>query len=101
MYEHDWSASKGIMTVRQPIYCFKHVGTDGDDAQRKRQTMLGCCPAQVLFEEAVLVQKDTDAMAEDAIPAPRRFGHYCIETCPDNVPDGVELLQLPGDINRL
>lgn len=101
MYEHDRSASKGIMTVRQPIYCFKHVGTDGDEAQRQRQAMLGCCPAQVLFEEAVLVEKDTDAMGEDEAPAPRRFGHYRIVPQPDKVPDGVELLKLPVDIDRL
>lgn len=53
MYEHDRSASKGVMTVRPPIYVFKHVGTDSQPDQRKRQAMLGCCPAQVLFEEIV------------------------------------------------
>jgi len=55
MYEHDRSASKGVMTVRAPIYVFKHIGTDTDAEQRKRQAMLGCCPAQVLFEEVVKI----------------------------------------------
>lgn len=53
MYEHDRSASKGVMTVRPPIYVFKHFGTDSQPEQKKRQAMLGCCPAQVLFEEVV------------------------------------------------
>lgn len=101
MYEHDRSASKGIMTVRQPVYAFKHVGTDTNEEQRQRQAMLGCCPAQVLFENAVIVQKDTDAMAVDKAPAPRRFGHYRIAPQASEVPPGVELLELPRDINKL
>ncbi|MBM4075443.1 MAG: type I-C CRISPR-associated protein Cas7/Csd2, partial [Planctomycetes bacterium] len=56
MYEHDRSASKGTMTVRQPLYVFKHVGTDSVPDQRQRQAMLGCAPAQVLFEEVVKVE---------------------------------------------
>ena len=44
MYEHDRSASKGIMTVRSPIYVFKHVGTDTNAEQRQSQAMLGCAP---------------------------------------------------------
>ncbi|MFV2065649.1 MAG: type I-C CRISPR-associated protein Cas7/Csd2 [Pirellulales bacterium] len=101
MYEHDRSASKGVMTVRQPVYAFKHVGTDSDAAQKQRQAMLGCCPAQVLFEEAVIVQKDTDAMAQDKTPAPRRFGHYRLKPQPNKVPVGVEFLELPRDIDKL
>ena len=41
MYEHDRSASKGVMTVRAPLYVFKHIGTDTDIEQRKSQAMLG------------------------------------------------------------
>ena len=43
MFEHDRSASKGVMTVRA-IYVFKHVGTDTNAEQRKAQAMLGCAP---------------------------------------------------------
>ncbi|MCG3125525.1 MAG: hypothetical protein CHACPFDD_00349 [Phycisphaerae bacterium] len=98
MYEHDRSASKGVMTVRQPIYVFKHVGTDSDPEQRTRQAMLGCCPAQVLFEDVVkITQFGTDG-------APRRWSDYWpgrIEIVRDNVPNGVELLELPRDMGKL
>ena len=40
MYEHDRSASKGVMTVQRPLYVFKHVGTDSDEQQRARQAIL-------------------------------------------------------------
>jgi CRISPR-associated protein Csd2 len=50
MYEHDRSASKGLMSVRAPFFIFKHVGTDPQPEQQKRQAMLGCAPAHVLFD---------------------------------------------------
>ncbi len=91
MYEHDRSASKGLMSVRAPIYVMKHVGTDSDEVQRKRQAMLGCCPAQVLFEKAVQVNPFEGANA------PRNWSDYY----PDRIQiedsilcDGVELLQI-------
>lgn len=96
MYEHDRSASKGIMTVRQPIYVFKHVGTDTNAEQRQAQAMLGCAPAQVLFENVVSVKK------KDFVAAPRRFDDYNdVEVNRDAVPAGVELLELPRDIDKL
>lgn len=51
MYEHDRSASKGLMTVHPDYaFCFKHVGTDnGDPEARKREAKLGCAPAHRLF----------------------------------------------------
>jgi CRISPR-associated protein Csd2 len=88
MYEHDRSASKGVMTVRPPIYVFKHVGTDPQPIQRRRQAMLGCTFAQDLFGR-VLVQRNT------GVQHPRRFGDYNIsapdegEVCP-----GVQLIKL-------
>jgi CRISPR-associated protein Csd2 len=51
MYEHDRSASKGIMTVHPDhSFVFKHVGNDTDEKQRIRQAMLGCTHAHKLFE---------------------------------------------------
>lgn len=51
MYEHDRSASKGIMTVHpQYSFVFKHVGNDSDEKQRERQAMLGCSHAHKLFD---------------------------------------------------
>jgi CRISPR-associated protein Csd2 len=95
MFEHDRSASKGVMTVRAPIYVFKHVGTDTNAEQRQSQAMLGCAPAQVLFEKVVSVKK------KDGVEAPRRFDDYVVQVARDLVPPGVELLQLPDDMDRL
>lgn len=51
MYEHDRSASKGIMTVHPDYsFVFKHVGNDTDEKQRERQAMLGCSHAHKLFD---------------------------------------------------
>lgn len=94
MYEHDRSASKGLMTVRD-IYVFKHIGTDSDLNQRKQQAMLGCAPAQVLFEDVVKVHK------KDGVDAPRSFADYQVDIIRDNTPNGVELLHLPADMNKL
>jgi CRISPR-associated protein Csd2 len=95
MYEHDRSASKGVMTVRQPIYVFKHVGTDSDPQQRRRQAMLGCAPAQVLFEKVVNIK------LADGVDVPRKFSDYNVTVIRDHVPNGVELLELPGDMGKL
>ncbi len=95
MYEHDRSASKGIMTVRQPLYVFKHVGTDSDAKQKTRQAMLGCAPAQVLFEEVVKVERKSD------VEVARKFNDYDITINRDAIPTGVELLELPKDIDKL
>ena len=99
MYEHDRSASKGVMTVRRPIYVFKHVGTDSDAEQRTRQAMLGCAPAQVLFEDVVkVVPSDGDGAPAGAA---RCFSDYTVTVDRDGVPDGVELLELPRDTDKL
>ncbi len=100
MYEHDRSASKGVMTVRAPIFVFKHVGTDSDKEQRKRQACLGCAPAQVLFEEVIEVCRKNDNNA-NATQSPRKFSDYEVKIHEDKVPSGVELLQLPDDMDKL
>jgi CRISPR-associated protein Csd2 len=95
MYEHDRSASKGVMTVRAPIFVFKHVGTDTNPEQRAQQARLGCCPAQVLFEQVVSVK------LSDGVEAPRAFSQYQVTVDEAKVPKGVELLRLPDDMDRL
>ncbi|RMF97615.1 MAG: type I-C CRISPR-associated protein Cas7/Csd2 [Planctomycetota bacterium] len=95
MYEHDRSSSKGVMTVRRPIFVAKHVGTDSDEAQRERQAMLGCAPAQVLFEDVVEIRR------KDGVETPRSFADYEVIVHEDKVPAGVELLRLPDDMERL
>lgn len=84
LYEHDRSASKGMMSVRKLIV-FRHVGTDTDTQQRVRQAKLGCAPAHELF---ALVETKKRAEVE----APRRFEDYEVVLHEDRVPAGVEIV---------
>lgn len=83
MYEHDRSASKGLMTVHR-LYVFKHEGTDGDAMQRQRQAMLGCAPAHELF---ALVE------TKKKVDSPRSFDDYEVTVRRDALPAGVTLLE--------
>ena len=51
--------------------------------------------AQVLFEKVVKVEKN------EGVDAPRAFADYSVTVVRDNVPDGVELLELPRDMDKL
>lgn len=84
MYEHDRSASKGLMSVREPIFVFKHVGTDSDDKQRLQQAKLGCAPAHKLFE-LVSVEK------RDGMKQPRSFSDYRVTFHQSRLPRGVQI----------
>ncbi|HRC85133.1 MAG TPA: type I-C CRISPR-associated protein Cas7/Csd2 [Thermoanaerobaculia bacterium] len=86
MFEHDRSASKGLMSTRK-VFVFRHVGTDSDPEQRRRQAMLGCAPAHALFD-LVKVQK------AEGVEAPRQFGDYRVSVERDRLPAGVELTEL-------
>jgi CRISPR-associated protein Csd2 len=86
MFEHDRSASKGIMTVHRPLYVFRHEGTDSDASQRERQAKLGCAPAHTLFR---LIEIHKRAGVE----APRAFSDYEVVVHRDRVPAGVALLE--------
>ena len=92
MYDHDRSASKGMMSCRG-LYVFKHVGTDTDPAQRVRQAMLGCAPAHALLDLGKLVEicKAEDAMSRDKEITPRKFAHYRVTVNKDKIPSGIEL----------
>ena len=57
--------------------------------------MLGCCPAQVLFEEVFEITK------KDNVEVPRKFADYKIQVNKDKIPNGVELLCLPQDMDKL
>ncbi len=87
MYEHDRSASKGIMSVRKPVYVFKHVGTDSDARQRTQQAKLGCAPAHKLFELITVERKDKEKVA-------RKFDDYSVQVDESKLPPGVELLHI-------
>lgn len=85
MFEHDRSASKGIVTTRK-LFAWKHVGTDSNLEQRTRQAKLGCAPAQDLFATVGVALKD-------AATPPRRWEDYTVSVT-GNLPAGVELLEL-------
>lgn len=82
MYEHDRSASKGMMSVRL-LVVFKHVGTDSDPKQREQQAKLGCAPAHVLFD-LIEIQKKSDNVA-------RSFADYRVIYHRSRLPNGVEV----------
>jgi CRISPR-associated protein Csd2 len=84
MYEHDRSASKGLMSTREPIFVFKHVGTDTNDEQRVRQAKLGCAPAHKLFD---LVQVNK----REGVDAPRSFADYEVIFHETRLPNGVQV----------
>jgi len=84
MYEHDRSASKGLMSVREPVFIFKHVGTDSDGKQRAQQARLGCAPAHKLFE-LVEVKK------REGVKAPRSFSDYTLIFHKSKLPKGVQV----------
>jgi CRISPR-associated protein Csd2 len=90
MYEHDRSASKGIMTVHPDYsFVFKHVGNDTDLAQRERQAMLGCSHAHKLFD-LVTSRIKRKAVCDTA----RRISDYDlpnVEVLKPLVPSGVEI----------
>ncbi|MFO8101161.1 MAG: type I-C CRISPR-associated protein Cas7/Csd2 [Dehalococcoidia bacterium] len=91
MYEHDRSTSKGLISVREPIFIFQHVGTDSDEKQRVQQAKLGCAPAHKLFD---LV----DIKKNDGIDAPRAFSDYQIVFHKSRLPKGVRAgFIVPGD----
>lgn len=91
MYEHDRSASKGLMSVRDPMFIFKHVGTDTDEKQRTRQAKLGCAPAHKLFD-LIKIQK------KDEVETPRSFQDYNIVFLKSQLPKGVQAgFVVPGD----
>jgi CRISPR-associated protein Csd2 len=84
MFEHDRSASKGMMSVREPIFVFKHVGTDNNEQQRTKQSMLGCAPAHKLFE---LI----DISKKESVDTPRSFNDYMISFRSNALPKGVDV----------
>lgn len=86
MYDHDRSASKGVMGARG-LFVFKHVGTDGDSQQRARQARLGCCPAQAVLDLGRII----DVRRKNGVDTPRRFSDYVIDIHRQNLPPGVEL----------
>jgi CRISPR-associated protein Csd2 len=85
MYEHDRSASKGMMSVRDPLVVFRHDGTDSDEAQRAQQAKLGCAPAHRLF--ALF-----DVRKKENVVVPRSYSDYEVIFHASKTPKGVTVL---------
>lgn len=97
MYEHDRSASKGVMTCRG-LYVFKHVGTDSNEEQRRKQAMLGCAPAHRLLDFSTDCRELPNAIVEirkhpDFVGSPRSFADYSVTVHKDRLPNGIELIE--------
>lgn len=86
MYDHDRSASKGMMSCRG-LYVFKHIGTDSDPNQRVKQAMLGCAPAHKLLDKGAIVD-----IVRKSATSPRSYSDYEVIVHRDRLPAGVELL---------
>jgi CRISPR-associated protein Csd2 len=96
MWDHDRSASKGMMSCRG-LYIFKHVGTDSDANQRVRQAKMGCAPAHRLLDFSTDLRPLDNAIIEitkrDGLAtSPRAFSDYKVAVHKDRLPAGVELL---------
>ncbi|MEO5352191.1 MAG: type I-C CRISPR-associated protein Cas7/Csd2 [Magnetococcus sp. XQGC-1] len=87
MYDHDRSASKGVMACRD-LLVFKHVGTDSDAVQRKQQALLGCAPAHRLLDNGKVIT--VQRRAERQGP-PRSYDDYSVALDGGQLPNGVEL----------
>lgn len=96
MWDHDRSASKGMMSCRG-LYIFKHVGTDSDEVQRVRQAMLGCAPAHRMLDFSTPKRRIENAIIEighreGLAGSPRSFSDYAVRMQKDRVPSGVDLI---------
>jgi CRISPR-associated protein Csd2 len=88
MYEHDRSASKGVITCRG-LYIFKHVGTDSNEEQRQKRAMLGCAAAHRLLDNGCIMGI---GRKQDKTVAVRSFADgYEVKVKAENLPSGVEL----------
>ena len=76
MFEHDHSAARGKMAVRELIV-FKH------------NSELGCAPAWKLFESVQVKRKDTDG------PAPARsYQDYTVTIDETSLPAGITCIRM-------
>jgi CRISPR-associated protein Csd2 len=87
MFEHDHSAARGEMAARK-IIAFKHASA------------LGNAPAHKLFDRVKVQRKigddlyDLEDLRLDNKPPARRFEDYAITVNLDELPDGVEAVQV-------
>jgi CRISPR-associated protein Csd2 len=87
MFEHDRSAARGEMAARRGV-AFRHASS------------LGNAPAQALFDRVKVHRKIGDDVFEPGsdrlsnYPPARRFADYEVTVHRDNIPDGIEIVEL-------
>jgi len=74
MFEHDHSAARGKMATRKLIV-FKH------------ESDLGNAPSHLLFERVKVERKP-------GVAVPRKFSDYVVTVDRENLPEGVELIEM-------
>lgn len=88
MFDHDRSASKGIMSTRR-LFVFKHVG----DTPEKSK--LGVAHAHRLLDiDTDLLPNDKAIVSirlADGVKEPRSFEQYTVDIRKGNIPKGIEL----------
>jgi CRISPR-associated protein Csd2 len=89
MFEHNRTASKGLMTTRRLIL-FKHVGVRENPEQRIQQAILGCAPAQRLLEDGQII---TVKRLDDQ-KLSRKYADYSVFVNKQALPRGVEMLDM-------
>lgn len=72
------------MSVREPIFVYRHVGTDTNSEQRAQQAKLGCAPAHKLFDLVEVTKRE-------GVSAPRSFCDYTVTFHQSRVPAGVQV----------
>lgn len=88
MFEHDRSAARGEMTTRKLIV-FAH------------ETPLGKAPAHKLFERVTIGRnidgevRELDDRGLGNLPPARKFGDYAITIDRTDLPEGIEIHELP------
>ncbi|HHX90252.1 MAG TPA: type I-C CRISPR-associated protein Cas7/Csd2, partial [Paracoccus sp.] len=87
MFEHDRSAARGEMTTRKLI-AFRH------------DSALGNAPAHRLFDRVRIGRNVDGAFREigdrglDNLPPARKFSDYSVSIDREDLPEGVEILEL-------
>jgi CRISPR-associated protein Csd2 len=88
MFDHDRSASKGIMNTRR-LFVFKHLG----DTPEKSK--LGVAHAHKLLDIDTDVLPNDKAIVSirlaDGVKHPRSFEQYKVVTHDDRLPKGIEI----------
>jgi CRISPR-associated protein Csd2 len=94
MYDHDRSASKGVMSCRRLI-AFKHVG------ETPQMCKLGVAPSHRLLDiDTDLNPKDNALVCvrlKEGVKEPRSFDQYVVTVHENRRPKGIEILELCVD----